>query len=204
MLNFMFSFLTHATHLLYKFGEKWLQCFELCRQQTHKQTNEQTEGKTISLAEVINTHNRFWSIHRMIAYLWLLRGSGVRETLRIGLPLCEGDCRRWPNEDVPQVSKRRWGLVEPLILRLRFAGDGERRPAAATGDRVSLPGRPEDNMGLLLWRGGDEEVGGVRLRLGGELLRLGDLEGRRFNPGEERFAGEPDIFLFCGGKGEGL
>lgn len=38
----------------------------------------------------------------------------------------------------------------------------------------------------------------------GELLRLGDLEERRLGPGEKRFTGELDSFLFCGGKGEGL
>lgn len=58
-------------------------------------------------------------------------------------------------------------------------------------------------MGLLLCLGGDED-GGVRLLRAGELLRLGDLDGRRLAPGEERFVGELDIFLFCGGKGEGL
>lgn len=53
--------------------------------------------------------------------------------------------------------------MEPRTLRLRFAGDGERRPAAAMGDRVSLPGLTEGNMGLLLCLSGDEEDGGVRL-----------------------------------------
>lgn len=53
--------------------------------------------------------------------------------------------------------------MEPLTLRLRFAGDGERRLAAPLGDRVSLLGLTEGNMGLLLCLGGDEEVGGVRL-----------------------------------------
>lgn len=48
------------------------------------------------------------------------------------------------------------------------------------------------------------EDGGERLLGGGELLRLGDLEGRRLGPGEERLNGELDNFLFCGGKGEGL
>lgn len=38
--------------------------------------------------------------------LWLLRGSGVRDTLRMGLPLCEGDCLRWLDGDVLKVSKR--------------------------------------------------------------------------------------------------
>lgn len=138
-------------------------------------------------------------------YLWLLRGSGVRDTLRMGLPLCEGDCcLRWLDGDELEVSKRPWGLVEPLTLRLRFAGDGERRLAAPLGDRVSLLGLTEGNMGLLLCLGGDEEVGGVRLLWAGELLRFGDLEGRRLAPGEERLAGELDTLLFCGGKGEGL
>ena len=59
-------------------------------------------------------------------------------------------------------------------------------------------------MGLLLCRGGDIDEGGERLLETGELLRFGDLEGRRFGTGEERFGGELDIFLFCGGKGEGL
>lgn len=48
-------------------------------------------------------------------------------------------------------------------MRLRFAGDGERRLAAATGDRVSLLGLTEGNMGLRLCLGGDVEEGGVRL-----------------------------------------
>lgn len=40
-------------------------------------------------------------------YLWLLRGSGVRDTLRMGLPPCEGECcLRWFDGDVPEVSKR--------------------------------------------------------------------------------------------------
>lgn len=40
-------------------------------------------------------------------YLWLLRGSGVRDTLRMGLPLCEGDCcLRWLDGDEPEVSNR--------------------------------------------------------------------------------------------------
>lgn len=137
-------------------------------------------------------------------YLWLLRGSGVRETLRIGFALCEGDGLRWLHRAELEASKCRWGLVEPLTGRLRFTGDGDRRLAAATGDRGSLFIRPEDNMGLLLCRGGDVDEGGVRLRCTGEPLRLGDLEGRRFAPGEERFGGELDNFLFCGGKGEGL
>lgn len=33
---------------------------------------------------------------------------------------------------------------------------------------------------------------------------MGDLEGRRLAMGGERLAGELDILLFCGGKGEGL
>lgn len=135
--------------------------------------------------------------------LWLLRGSGVRETLRMGLPLCGGDCLRAP-EDGPEFSNRPWGLTEPLRLRPRLAGDGERRPAAPTGERASLLGRPEGNMGLLLCLSGEAEDGGVRLRGGGEPLRFGDLEGRRLGPGEGRFAGELDIFRFCGGSGEGL
>lgn len=51
-------------------------------------------------------------------------------------------------------------------------------------------------MGLLLCLGGDEEEGGDRLLGGGELLCLGDLEGRRLVAGEERFMGELDSFLF--------
>lgn len=100
----------------------------------------------------------------LLLYLWLLRGSGVRDTLRIGLPLREGDCcLRWLVGEV-DASKRPCGLVEPLTLRLRFGGDGERRLAPPTGDRVSLFGRTEDIMGLLLCLGGEEEDGGVRLR----------------------------------------
>lgn len=92
--------------------------------------------------------------------LWLLRGSGVRDTLRKGLPLCKGDCcLRWLDGDKLDVSKRPRGLVEPLTARPRFKGDGDRRLA---GDRVSLLCQPEGNMGLLLCLGGDE-VGGVRL-----------------------------------------
>lgn len=48
------------------------------------------------------------------------------------------------------------------------------------------------------------EEGGDRLLGAGELLRLGDLEERRLAPGEERFGGELESFLFCRGKGEGL
>lgn len=59
-------------------------------------------------------------------------------------------------------------------------------------------------MGLLLCLAGGEEDGGVRLLWVGEILRLGDLEMRRFAPGEERLMGELDNLLFCGGKGEGL
>lgn len=51
-------------------------------------------------------------------------------------------------------------------------------------------------MGLLLCLGGDEEEGGERLLGTGELLRFGDREGRRFGPGDVRFIGELDIFLF--------
>lgn len=52
-------------------------------------------------------------------------------------------------------------------------------------------------MGLLLCLGGDVEEGGDRLLGGGgELLCLGDLEGRRLVAGEERFIGELDSFLF--------
>lgn len=139
----------------------------------------------------------------LLIHLWLMRGSGVRDTLRNGLPQCEGDCcLRWLDGDM-EDSKRLCGLGEPLTLRLRFAGDGERRPTALTGDRGSLPGRAEGNIGLLLCLGGEED-GDARLLGAGELLRLGDLEGRRLASGEERFAGELDIFLFCVGKGEGL
>lgn len=53
--------------------------------------------------------------------------------------------------------------MEPLTLRLRFAGDGESRLADTPGERVSLLGLTEDNMGLLLCLGGGEEHGGVRL-----------------------------------------
>lgn len=99
----------------------------------------------------------------LLLYLWLLRGSGVWETLRIGLPLCGGDCcLRWLWGDV-ESPKRPCGLEEPLRLRPRFAGIGETRLAAPTGDRVSLIGRTEGNMGLLLCLGGEEEDGGVRL-----------------------------------------
>lgn len=115
----------------------------------------------------------------------------------MGLPLCDGDCcLRWLDGDVLEVSKRPWELGGLLRVRLRFTGDGDRRLAAPAGDRVSLLCQPEGNMGLLLCLGGGEEDGGVRLLGAGELLRLGDLEGRRLAPGEERFAGELDIFLF--------
>lgn len=81
----------------------------------------------------------------------------------MGLPLREGDCcLRWVDGDVLEVSNRPCGLVELLTARLRFAGDGERRLAAATGDRVSLLGLTEGSMGLLLCLGGDED-GDVRL-----------------------------------------
>lgn len=137
-----------------------------------------------------------------LAYLWLLRGSGVRDTLRMGLPPCGGDCcLRWLDGDKPEVSKRLGGLGEPRAPRPRLAGDGERR--LATGDRLSLPGLTRGNMGLLRFLDGDEE-GGVRLLGAGELLRLGDLETRRLAPGDGRFIGEPDSFRFCGGRGEGL
>lgn len=59
-------------------------------------------------------------------------------------------------------------------------------------------------MGLLLCLGGEWEGGGVRLLCPGELLRLGDLEGRLLAIGDERLAGELEILLFGGGKGEGL
>lgn len=52
-------------------------------------------------------------------------------------------------------------------------------------------------MGLLRCRGGDVDEGGVRLFWAGELLRLGDREGRRLAPGEGRLAGgDPDGRLF--------
>lgn len=128
----------------------------------------------------------------------------MRETLRITL-LCEGDCcRRWFGGDALEGSYRRGGLGDPRTAWLRFAGDGERRLAAATGDRASLLRRPDGNMGLRLCRGGDVEEGGERLLRGGELLRLGDLEGRRLATGEARLMGELDSFLFGGGRGEGL
>lgn len=129
----------------------------------------------------------------------------MRETLRISLLLCGGEwCLRWLDGDVLEVSKRLWGLAEPLTARPRFAGEGERRLAAPVGDRASLLGLAEGNIGLRLCLGGDTEDGGERLLGAGELLRLGDLEKRRFAPGEGRFAGELDSFLFCGGNGEGL
>lgn len=59
-------------------------------------------------------------------------------------------------------------------------------------------------MGLLLCLGGGGEAGGVRLLWPGELLRLGDLEGRLLATGGERLLGELEILLFGGGKGEGL
>lgn len=139
-----------------------------------------------------------------VDYLRLLRGSGVRDTLRMGLPLCEGDFLRWWDGDVPEVSKRLWGLGEPLAVLLRFAGDGERRLGPPPGDRVPLVGLAEGNMGLLLCLSGDAEDGGVRLLWVGEPLRFGDLDDRRLDIGEERLGGELDILLFCGGKGEGL
>lgn len=109
-----------------------------------------------------------------------------------------GDCGlRWLGDT--DFSKRPCGLVETLAARPRPTGDGDMRG----GDRVSLPCQPEC-IGLLLCLGGDDDRGGVRLRCKGGLLRLGDLDGRRFAPGEGRLTGELDIFLFCGGKGEGL
>ena len=120
----------------------------------------------------------------------------------------EGDgCLLWLDGEVLAASKRLGGLAEPLAPpRPRCAGEGERRLAAEAGDRASLPGRLEGNMGLLRCLCmGDVEDGGVRLFwAGGELLRLGDLETRRLEAGGEPLAGEPDILLFCGGTGEGL
>lgn len=52
--------------------------------------------------------------------------------------------------------------MEHRTGRPRVAGDGERRPAAATGDRGSLLSLAEGNMGLLLCLGGDED-GDMRL-----------------------------------------
>lgn len=135
-------------------------------------------------------------------YLGLLRGSGVRDTLRMGLPLCGGDFLLWLKGEVPEASKRPWGLVERLRAWLRVAGEGERRLAAAAGDRVSRLLLAA--TGLLLCLSGDWEDGGVRLLCGGEALRLGDLEGRRLAMGGERLTGETENLLFCGGKGEGL
>lgn len=139
-----------------------------------------------------------------LVYL-LMRGSGVRDTLRISLLLCVGDCcLRWLDGDILEEAKRPWGLADRLTAWLRFAGDGDWRLAPATGDRVSLLGLAEDIIGLPLCLGGEVEGGGERLLGGGEFLRLGDLEERRLAPGEKRFGGELDNFLFCGGKGEGL
>lgn len=135
-----------------------------------------------------------------------MRGSGVLDTLRMGLLPWEGDCcLRWAGGETPGPSKRLKGLAEPrAAARPRLAGDGERRLGGATGERAPRPGRFEGNMGLLLCLGGDAEEGGVRLFWAGGLLRLGDLEGRRLGGGEERFAGEFDILLFCSGSGDGL
>ena len=79
-----------------------------------------------------------------------------------------------------------------------MAGEGERwTPWAGGGERTSLPGRLVGSMGLLLCLGGDmEEGGGVRRFWVGELLRLGDLEGRRLGPGDGRLGGDPDGRLF--------
>lgn len=58
-----------------------------------------------------------------VVYL-LLRGSGVRDTLRISLLLCEGDCcLLWLDGDVLGEAKCPWGLVDRLTAWLRFAGD---------------------------------------------------------------------------------
>lgn len=115
------------------------------------------------------------------------------------LLLCIGDCGlRWLDGDV-DFSKRPCGLADGRPPRPRPTGDGDMRG----GDRVSLPCQPEC-PGLLLCLGGDDDRGGERLRCKGELRRLGDRDGRRLAPGEGRLAGEGDIFLFCGGKGEGL
>lgn len=93
----------------------------------------------------------------------MFRGSGVRDTLRMSLLLCGGDCcLRWVDGDVLEESKRLWGLVDRLTGRPRFAGEGERRLADPIGDRVSLGGLAEG--GLLLCLGGDTEEGGERLR----------------------------------------
>lgn len=82
----------------------------------------------------------------------------------MGLPPWEGDCcLLWLDGELLEVSKCPCGLGEPLTARLRLAGEGERRVAAVTGDRVSLPGRLEGSMGLLLCLGGEVEEGGVRL-----------------------------------------
>lgn len=46
----------------------------------------------------------------------MFRGSGVRETRRISLPLCEGDCcLRWLDGEPPEDDwKRPCGLGEAL------------------------------------------------------------------------------------------
>ena len=49
------------------------------------------------------------------AYLWVLRGSGVRDTLRMGRLLWEGDCCLGPRAccGEPEWGKRLWGLTDP-------------------------------------------------------------------------------------------
>lgn len=187
--------------------------FESCRRRRNRSRGSSSHGlRTWTLSVKGQTWNSlaiqlqserhmYWNCSHW-NYLGLLRGSGVRDTLRMGLPLCGGDFLLWLKGEVPEDSKRPWGLVERLRAWLRFAGEGERRLGAAPGDRVSRLLLAA--TGLLLCLGGDWEDGGVRLLCGGEPLRLGDLEGRRLAMGGERLTGEMDNLLFCGGKGEGL
>lgn len=139
-------------------------------------------------------------------YLWVLCGSGVRETLRMGRLLWEGDCCLWPRAccGEPEWGKRPWGLADPRdgCWWPRLAGEGESRESLGGRDG---PGEP------LRWRGGGdmEEGGGVRRFCPGlPPRRLGERElGRRLAPGEgdalRLGGGEPDGLRFCC-TGEGL
>ncbi len=126
-----------------------------------------------------------------------MRGSGVRETLRMGLVLWDGDVwRLCLCGDEPEGPYLAGGLEDTRVL---WAGGEE---------RVSLPCWAAG--GLLRWRGGGEaEEGGVRL-FPGLLPRLGfgDREERRLATGEgdplRLVTGEGDPLRLATGEGDTL
>lgn len=127
-------------------------------------------------------------------------GSGVLETLLMGLVLGDGDCLLWGDDDAPL---RTGGGLE--VWGARGRGEGECR-LFGCGDRASRV----DRLGEAPFLCFDDNEGERLLEAGGLLcLGGGEWETRRFGGGDGDAlrlggGGGEAVLLFGGGEGEYL